>query len=180
MGKWGFPWRGLLARDGATREGRTGGRPTGKSAGAVEPEKRDGSWIWVLTSGVVLLVMHLALFPPVPRLSADFPGLGEISEREIRAPFSFAAPLLDRDVQMIRLEKVVVEPPVLRSVEPVPGQAAGSRMELWLSVLAETLADSSTSTEDRVGMLSLQLPSLRANDIRRMLSKSDQETSPQY
>jgi len=168
--------REWLAREGTVREGRAGARASAKSTGQPEVPDRDRTWPWLFAAGAILLALHLVLFPPVPRLSTDFPAVGEIADREIRAPFSFEAPLLDRDVQMRRLERVVVEPPVLRRIAAAPGQAAGGRMELWLEVLAEALRDTAASAEEKAGLLALQFPSLRAADVRRLFETAEPDS----
>jgi putative nucleotidyltransferase with HDIG domain len=168
--------REWLTRDGGGRDGRGSPRAGAKGSAQAEAGARDRSWTWLAGSGAVLLGLHLSLFPPVPRLATDFPAVGEIAEREIRAPFSFEAPLLDRDVQMLRLERVVVEPPVLRRVSPAQGQTAGGRMEVWLEVLGEALRDTQQTVEEKVGLLALQFPALRPNDVRRVLDTAQPDS----
>lgn len=192
---WWLRLRELLTRDGAAREarpgagaGRTGAAkpaaakaPAAKAGGAAkpgaaEPPARDhGAW-WAAGAGGVVLVLHLVLFPPVPRLVSDFPRLGEIAEHEIRAPFSFDAPLLEADVQMRRLERVVVEPPVLRVLEPSGGQDGRARMEVWLAALAVELADRRASVADRAAILALQFPGVEPGDLQRLLRTAEPDS----
>jgi putative nucleotidyltransferase with HDIG domain len=171
---WWLRIREMLVRDGAVRETRT---PAGSvKTGAAEIRRSTPSPWWPVGAALFLLVLHLVLFPPVPRLASDFPNLGEIAEREIRAPFSFDAPLLDADVQMRRLERVVIEPPVLRVLDDAAGQDGKARMEVWLSSLAAELGDVQSSPGDRAGILALQFPGVDADDLRRLL-RADQPDS---
>ncbi len=101
---------------------RAGGRPAGEEAA---PERATA---WAFGLGAALLLLHVLLFPPVPRLTLDFPAAGQVAEREIRAPFAFEGPLLERDVQMARLARVVEQPPVLRAVPT--SAAANAAMEM--------------------------------------------------
>jgi len=87
--------------------------------------KKTGGWGVLLACGLGILALHLILFPPVQRLNFDFPAMGEIATEEIRAPFTYIAPLLKQDVEMDRLQRVVVEPPVLRILSPSGGVAVG-------------------------------------------------------
>lgn len=122
---------------------------------------------WALGLGGGLLLLHLILFPPVPRLSLDFPGAGEIAEREIRAPFAFEAPLLERDVQMARLERVVEQAPVLRAIPT--SAAANAAMEMWFATLGDALADWSLALADRRELLALQYPGSAGEEVRHLL-----------
>ncbi len=173
MAMWRMRLRELVTRDGGAREARPA---AATKAAAVEAGRRDPGVWWALGAGLFLLVLHLVLFPPVPRLVSDFPKLGEIAEHEIRAPFSFDAPLLDSDVQMRRLERVVVEPPVLRVLEDGGGQDGSARMEVWLSTLRAELADTSADLAGRVGILSLQFPGVDPDDLRRLLGTDEPDS----
>jgi putative nucleotidyltransferase with HDIG domain len=128
------------------------------------PDRATG---WALGLGAAVLLLHLVLFPPVPRLSVDFPAAGEIAEREIRAPFAFDGPVLERDVQMARLERVVEQPPVLRTIPT--SAAANAAMEMWFASLADALADSTLPLNDRVDLLTVQFPSAAGEQLRHLL-----------
>lgn len=160
--------RQLLARDRNLRESRGGGGATEESPG------RGGLW-WALGLGAGILVLHVVLFPPVPRLATDFPRVGEIAERPIRAPFSFEAPLLERDVQVRRLEKVVVEPPVLRVLTEAERPEREARMLLWLDGLAAALVDSGT-VDDRVAYLGMEFPAVSEEDLARLLRNDEPDS----
>ena len=188
MAKWWLRLREWMAPDGSAREGRTPGRTVGKSSGKIsgkssgkssgkgEVSGPDRSLTWAFGLGLALLILHLALFLPVPRLSMDFPEAGQIAETEIRAPFFFDAPLMDRDVQMQRLERVVVEPPVLRRGEPGSGQLRDARMELLLDALADVIADTSAGLEEKVGLLVLQYPTARPDEVSRLLATEEPDS----
>lgn len=171
---WWLRLREMVTREPAARETRPGA--AGAKAGSAEVRRRDNSGWWALGAGVFILTLHLVLFPPVPRLVSDFPRLGEIAEREIRAPFAFDAPLLDADVQMRRLERVVVEPPVLRVIEDSGSQGGRARMEVWLAALAVELADTTASLTERAGILALQFPGVDPDDLRRLLRSAEPDS----
>jgi putative nucleotidyltransferase with HDIG domain len=150
-----------------------GGRPVrapGARAGAKvvsESEIPERATAWALGLGAVILLLHLVLFPPVPRLSVDFPSAGEVAEGEIRAPFAFEGPLLERDVEMARLARVVEQPPVMRTVPTSASANAG--MEMWFGALADALADSNLPLADRVGLLTVQFPAAAGEPMRQLL-----------
>jgi hypothetical protein len=147
----GRPVRATAPRATTSREGGDDARSTG----------------WALGLGGCLLLLHLVLFPPVPRLSVDFPAAGEIAGAEIRAPFAFEAPLLDQDVQMARLERVVEQPPVLRLVPTVA--SANAAMEMWFGALGDALADSTRPLAGRRDLLAVQFPDVAVDQVRHLL-----------
>ncbi len=123
----------------------------------------------LLACGLLLLTLHLILFPPVQRLSLDFPPVGEIAAGEIRAPFTFDAPLLKQDVEMRQLQRVVVEPPVLQILSPTGGLEVGGRLGLLFDSVAVALADSGYSMNEREGILTLQYPTLNRSNAKSLL-----------
>lgn len=146
------------------------------AAGAVRPPRaaasREGGGAahaagWALALGGVLLLLHLVLFPPVPRLTVDFPAAGEIADSEIRAPFAFEAPLLEQEVRMARLERVVEQPPVLRLVPPAA--AANTAVEMWFAALAAAVADSTRPLAERRDLLTVQFPDAGGEQLRHLL-----------
>ncbi len=177
MSMWRLKIMNLLRREPLTREGKGSGRSVSKSGAKsgtpVEQPVGDRSVTWLSVAGAVVLVLHLMVFLPVPNLSTDFPLEGEISGEEVRAPFSFAAPLLDRDIQMKQLERVVVESPVLRNLTD---QDQGARMDLWLTALTEALNDTVASAADRVGMLNLQFPAAGATELLHLLNSDEPDS----
>ncbi|MCB1182134.1 HDIG domain-containing protein [bacterium] len=182
MADWLQTILGVFRRDAAAREGKVIGRGAAKGAtakaggakaAAAEAKRTDRTPAWLLAAGGALLLLHLVLFPPVPRLSLDFPEAGEIAAEEIRAPFAFDAPLLDRDVEMTRLERVVVEPPVLRSLAD---EQSDARMELFIAALGRSLADEVTPDADKVGLLQLQFPTAGAGELGRLLRADEPDS----
>ncbi len=177
MSLWRLKFMELFRREPPAREGKGSGRGVGKSGAkgtaAAERPVGDRMAVWLLSAGAVVLALHLILFPPVPNLSTDFPGAGEISAKEVRAPFSFEASLLDRDVAMKRLERVVVEPPVLRNLVD---QDQGARMDLWLTALTAALADSTATATERVGLLNLQFPAAGATELLHLLNSDEADS----
>jgi len=165
--------RQLLAHDRTPREGRSAAAGTAKASGE-QSGGADLLW-WSLGLGAAILVLHVILFPPVPRLATDFPREGEIVERPIRAPFSFVAPLPERDVQVRRLEKVVVEPPVLRVLGEAERSGREARMLLWLDALAEAMADSGT-VDDRVAYLAMEFPVVADEDLAQLLRHAEPDS----
>jgi len=176
MSIWWLRIREILAGDGSVRDRLVRSRPTAKPGGseASAPVPRD--WRWPGGLGLLLLILHVFLFPPVPRLTTDFPTVGQIAEEEIRAPFTFVADLPDRDIQMRRLERVLVEPPALRVQMLNDGAGGHDRMDLWLEAVADQLADSTASMADRVGILSLQYPATDPDDLHRLLRSDDPDS----
>ena len=167
----------LFGRGPLAREGKGSGRGVSKGAaksGAV-PDKptSDRMATWLVVAGAFLLVLHLLTFRPVPNLSNDFPQEGEISAKEVRAPFGFKAPLLDRDVEMKRLARVVVEPPILRNLDE---GAQDTRMELWLVTFAAAQRDTHISIDEKVGLLSLQFPAAGTTELMHLLSSDEPDS----
>ncbi|MCK9996010.1 MAG: HDIG domain-containing protein [Candidatus Krumholzibacteria bacterium] len=130
----------------------------------------DRSLAWALGMGLVLLALHLVLFLPVPRISMDFPEFDQLADREINAPFSFEAPLLEYDVQQLKNIRVTEVPPVLVQMERGSGQPGNVRMELLFDALAEVIADTSADKEEKVGLLALQYPTVLPDQFLNLLA----------
>jgi putative nucleotidyltransferase with HDIG domain len=165
-----YRWR-FRQREGTTpaigvRPVRASGTRAGTKA-VSEPEIPERATAWALGLGAAILLLHLVLFPPVPRLSVDFPSAGEVAETEIRAPFAFDGPLLERDVEMARLARVVEQAPVLRTIPTSASANAG--MEMWFGALADALADSNLPLADRVDLLTVQFPVAAGEPMRQLL-----------
>lgn len=164
MHRWRFRQQEQATAPGAARPARLG---AARAATAREPGDKGHSTVWAVAAGGILLLLHLVLFPPVPRLSVDLPAAGQLAGAEIRAPFAFEAPLLEQDVQMARLERVVEQPPVLRLLPTVASASAG--MELWFAALAEALADSTRPLAERRDQLAVQFPDVAGEQVRHLL-----------
>ena len=120
--------RSVLTRTPVGRDAGARSWVGGKQSTAADNSRSNPSLGVPLLCGVAVLVLHLFLFPPVQQMSMDFPGVGEISTKEIRAPFTFEAPLPEQDVEMLRLQQVVVEPPILHeAILPAGTEAGASR-----------------------------------------------------
>ncbi|RKZ12138.1 hypothetical protein DRQ50_12430, partial [bacterium] len=186
---WLLRLRRLLNREPRPRDGRGGAADRARSGAAKSGSTKSGStksgavatvapslspW-WVVGLGGVVLILHVVLFPPVPRVATHFPGLGEIAEHQIRAPFGFEAPLLEAEVQVRRLERVLVEPPFLRVLSDGAGHEGGARMDLWLTAVAASLADSG-STVARAEYLAVQFPVVAAEELHRLLSAAEPDS----
>ena len=129
-----------------------------------------------LLAGLLLALLHLLLFPPVPRLGVDvLPEEGGIAEEDLRAPFAFEAPLVTQDVEMRRIQKVLEEPPVLRRLEPARQQSDLSRLEVFAESLRQTRTMVDLTTDEQRQLLSAQYPYLEAREIHRALTVADFE-----
>lgn len=177
MPLWRWKFMNLLRREPPAREGKGSGRGMGKSSakGPATSERPvgDRSTLSLLGAGLVVLIVHLVSFLPGPNLATDFPQEGEISTKEIRAPFAFEAALPERNVEMRRLEAVVVEPPVLRRLED-PDH--GARMELWLAAMANALADTMSTRAEKAGLLRLQYPAAGATGLLQLLHSAEPDS----
>lgn len=109
-------------------------------------------------------------------MSLEFPAVGEIATQEIKAPFTFDAPLLKQDVEMEKLQRVVVEPPVLRILSSAGGAEVGGRLGLLFESVSISLADTHYTMDDRVGILTLQYPTLNRNNALSLLDPSPEDS----
>lgn len=162
-----IPWRGM----------KRPGRPTSRAASRHVP--RPTNWRrrlpWLLGVGVLLLALHVVLFPVAPRIDVDFPQQGEIADRDIHAPVAFSAPYLKQDVEMLQLQRVLVVPPVLRRLS-APRENALHRVSAWRAAFTDHAAMVDLSREDRVGLLALRFPEIGSEDISRILTTVEPDT----
>ena len=151
--------------------GRTvwpGTRPGAARAGGARP------WAAPVLGGLAVALLHLVLFPPVPRLDLDIlPEEGAIAEDDVRAPFAFAADLLPQDVEMVQIQKVLEEPPVLRRLEAARQQGGLARLRVFTDALLQTRAMTELSADEQRQLLAVQFPYLDAQEIERTLSAAD-------
>jgi len=165
------PWKWIDERVSG-RDGRGSGRSAARTHGGGRILPTGSGWLWPASVAVLLIVLHLVLFPPLPRLTSDFPMAGEIAEEEIRAPFAFGAPRLERAVEMERMEKVLVEPPVLREIPAQQGQDPRERFAAFASALATVRELQVEALDERIGLLALQYPQIPVADLRRLISEA--------
>ncbi len=139
------------------------------------PEGRGWrTWIWPVGGMVLLTVLHFLLLPIAPRLVSDFPRLGEISEAEIRAPFTFTAPLPEQDIEMAQYQRALREPPVF---ERLPGQETLTNDRL--TVLSEMVRGMEQlprqDRRERLDYLALHATEWETRDLARLEAMDDPE-----
>ncbi len=126
-------------------------------------------WAWPTGALVITIVWHLLSLPVTQRVSSDLPVVGEVAEEEVRAPFDFTAPLLDRDIEMRQLQQVLVEPPVMeRSV----GQQEVLREKL-ANISDEWREIGGMTRNERLGVLALRHPDQGTGDLQRLVDLPD-------
>ncbi len=169
-------WLRAVSQPRKRRAGKGSGFVLSASAlvGALEANEKRHPWLWPVVAAVLVTALHLVLFAPVPRATSfGFPVAGGIAEEDIRAPFPFTAQLLPRDVEMVQIEKVLVEPPVLRRVEGPRDQGAASRLSVFGAALRSAAALPATDTKEKVNLLAAQFPYLDDRDLERALATPD-------
>jgi putative nucleotidyltransferase with HDIG domain len=146
------------------------------ASGSTEPV-RQGPGIALLLSGGVLALLHLILFPPLPRIDWEMATeSGTIAETDIRAPMAFSAPLLEQDVELRQIQQVLDEPPVLRLLEPSRQQSSLQRLSVFAEALRQAQADPELSLDERSRLLAVQFPHLvDEREIERALTAADTE-----
>jgi len=142
-------------------------RPAPRSGVAVLREAR--TLLPAVLAALTLMALHLLLYPPVLRSGAVFPRQGEVAPRQIRAPFPFSAPLPERDVELMRLERGLAEPPVLRRVEPAPDENPLRRFASWREAFLALRTRRGAAAPDRVGDLAARFPEIDRGLQRRLL-----------
>ncbi len=141
-----------------------------------EPAAANRPWTAPLLAGLLLAVLHLLLFPPIPRVGVDIlPEVGGIAEDDVRAPFAFTADLLPQDIEMWQIQKVLEEPPVLRRLDAARQQRSLSRLQLFAEALRQSLAMTDLTADEQRQLLAVQFPYLDKTEIERALAVPDPE-----
>ncbi|MFH1841669.1 MAG: hypothetical protein ABIF77_00540, partial [bacterium] len=168
---WLMRWLRLI-RVASARSSRVSARAAGKPI-VFDTTVRRLDWRWPVAMGLLVGLWHFVLFPPVPRIDSTFPMEGEIADREIRAPFTFQAPLLPRDVNMKRMDKVLVEPPALRRLSMPSSQGPLARYAIWREAVEVELARPERSLAERISSLALRFPEFDEENFQRILQVSE-------
>ena len=144
-------------------------------SGSAEPDAVAGRpWSLPVLAGLVLALLHMILFPPVPRIGVDvLPEEGGIAEEDIRAPFAFEAELLPQDVEMRRIQKVLAEPPVLRRLEVTRQQSSISRLRVFAESLRLTRGMVDLTLDEQRQLMAVQFPRVDAAEIEEALTTTD-------
>ncbi len=167
-------WQALQRRlSGGGREGWLLPRWTAAAQTAPAVPARPGSL--PVLAGLVLALLHLTLFPPLPRIDLEMAvEPGGIAETDIRAPAPFTAPLLAQDVEMRQIQRVLEEPPVLRRLEPLHQQSSQARLRIFSDALLQAKSLPNLTLGERRRLLSSQFPALAdEREIERALSAPD-------
>jgi len=167
-----FRWlqRWQRQRLGSSRDGPTSPR----LAVAAETAGQRRSWLIPVGAAGLLVCLHLIFFPPVARLGlADLPEVGGIAEQDVRAPFAFAARLPDQEVEIVQMQKVLEEPPVLRRLDPSQLAASVGRLRVFTTALREARALTNRSVKEKRQLLAAQFPHLDEAEIERALTTPD-------
>jgi hypothetical protein len=153
--------------------GRDGWLPSRfRVATEVAPQR---PWTLPLLGGLLLLLLHLVLFPPIPRLGLDdLPQEGQIAEGDVRAPVSFTAELPDQEVDIRRMQRVLAEPPVLRRLESERERPASlARLQVFTEALQRVRGMIDLTPAEKRQLLSVQFPALSEQDLDRALAAED-------
>jgi putative nucleotidyltransferase with HDIG domain len=151
--------------------------PTGRQGKtAAEPPAHQAVWLPSLLAGLVVLLLHLVLFPPIPRTGVDFPGVGELAERKITAEFSFDVQRPEKEIQDERSRLVWEVPPVLIDTPGPAGSSSRDRLQIWLDYLGNQLSDTTTTREEKISLLRLQYPDLDAGVLGWLLADTQPDS----
>ncbi|MBD3222884.1 HDIG domain-containing protein [bacterium] len=158
---------------GSSRLGLSWLQPPGEGQPATAPR----TWTAPVLAGLLLALLHLLLFPPLPGVELDvLPELGSVAEEDVRAPFDFSAELLAQDVEMRRIQKVLEQPPVLRRLGTARQQDRLSRLEVFGDKLLEARQMIDLTPEEQREHLAVQFPYVDPADIDRALAVDEPET----
>jgi putative nucleotidyltransferase with HDIG domain len=134
----------------------------------VAPER---PWTLPLFGGLLLLLLHLLLFPPIPRLGVDeLPEEGAIAESDVRAPVTFTAALPDQGVEIRRMQVALAEPPVLQRLESSRRPASVARLRVFTDALQNVREMVDLTGSERRQLLAVQFPQLTESEIERSLA----------
>ncbi len=159
------PWSDAREARAAARPGRG---ENGRTAARRLPPQ-------ALIAGLLLVLLHVALFRPASRADGHFPRQGEIAARQIVAPFDFQAPLPEAEVELKRLDCALTEPPVVRRAPQPRGTSGLDRLAAWRADLRAQRARLDVPFEERLNRLTALYPELGRDDLRRVLGARDVE-----
>lgn len=172
MSWWTLSW-GILRRRRPAKEPRGTAR-TPVPVAAVAEAPRRALWLWPVLAAATLMVLHCVLFPPLPRLGAsEFPREGEIAAEDVRTPIAFAAPVLARDVEILQIEKVLVEPPVLRRLDGAAQRAGLAQLGAFVASLVAAAGSAPSRPDLAARRIGAEFPGLDPRDIERALGSPD-------
>ncbi len=158
---------------GSGRLGLSWLQPPGEGRAASTPR----TWTAPVLAGLLLALLHLLLFPPLPGVELDvLPEPGSVAEEDVRAPFDFSADLLAQDVEMRRIQKVLEQAPVLRRLGPPRLGDRLSRLEVFADKLAEARQMIDLTPEEQREHLVVQYPYVDPADLDRVLAVDEPET----
>jgi len=125
---------------------------------------------------IVLAALHLVLFPPIrtsPTLRLD---VGDITEHEIRAPFSFPAPRARRELEAARLEASRrVEPVYLK--EEAAERHSEEEVDRFIQRAGEIANSDSLKLARQVEVLQREYHGIAPEHLRWFLTRSNQEAT---
>ncbi len=99
---------------------------------------------------------------------------GEIAPEDIRTPIAFSGIVLPRDVEILQIEKVLVEPPVLRRLDGAAQRSGLAQLDAFAAALdAAAETDERPSLDALVRRLGADFPGLDPRDIARALTSAD-------
>lgn len=159
-------WQPLSWWPGWRRPPGTGARA--RTAAKLAPRPDGGiPWTWPAVGGALVL-LHLLLFPVAPRHHQDLPAEGAIADRDITASVRFKAPLLEQDVAMRQMQRMLLEPPVVRE-QPGRRQQILARFRALRAMVRNYAGLAGMTAADRVGLLGVRYPDLDPADLQSLL-----------
>lgn len=142
--------------------------------GEAQVERSTRARAMAVLAALLLTLLHLLVFPPLPGVELDvLPEAGGIAEEDVRAPFAFTADLLSQDIELLRIQQVLREPPVLRRLRSAQEMAGRSRLQVFAEKLAEADQMIDLTPEEQRQHLAVQFPYLDTSEIERALAYPD-------